>query len=159
VKRLLIVTSVPIWLDVSEVINGGIDLFVQYIWCYCKNNRTWMNWIDSINILKNATDFLQCPIQLCFFGSSFSMDLLWDLKKSSNNISIILWNIGSSYINIPKDIDTNGFVFMSGRSSTIMRHFYKLTGLYEFSYHSAILDQPRFDRLRNYFTELTCQNF
>ena len=148
VKRVLIISSVPIWLDVSEYL-GSFDILVEYLWSYCENSRTRANWSDVIAILNDA---VYAPVQLFFFGVSFPVESLCCIKH--NFLSIVLWNVGSSYMYINHSVDLSGFIFMSGRSATIMRNFCNENELTEYSHVYNILQQPRFNQLRQYVITL-----
>ena len=155
-RRVLILSTTPIWLDISDKCDD-IGLLVSEIWSYCKSRRTRTNWELAVNILMDAFSIhrlVDCPIQLFFFGSYFDLEELYRLKSMKLSL-LILWKIGGEYNEIPKDFDMERILFLSGRSSALMRNFYQVYNSGDsYSWNSIILKQSRYDRLRNYFIEV-----
>lgn len=153
--RVLLISSVPIWLDLSEW--ESIDGMVRHLWCYCKDARLRSNWVDAIGLLQGGLSMSSCistmPIQLFFFGTSFPMDLLESFRSSYSydKVSIVLWNMSSEYMML--DMKYNGgFIYMSGRSTALVRHFYKsVVPLDSFHWDISCLSHVRFDRMKDYF--------
>lgn len=152
--RVLILSTVPIWLDVSDKF-GDISGMASELWSYCKIRRTRVDWACSVDFLLDAVSSIRGsyfePIKLFFFGSSFRIDHLIHLRDYSSYISLILWKIGGDYIDI-SNYDLKGILFLSGRSPSLMRNLYKVYNSGDsYAWNSVVLMNHRYDRLRNYF--------
>ena len=153
--RVLIFSTIPIWLDISLYKDDIIGL-VRYLWDYCTGIRTRVNWESGVSFLLDGLlkTYSNVSIKLFFFGSYFDLGYL--SKLCSKNVVPILWKISgkcqvSDWQIIPENKD--GFLFLSGKTSANMRYFYKIyyDGKNPYSWYKMILDSSRFDRLRNYF--------
>lgn len=153
--RVLILSTVPLWLDVSDKCDD-ISGLASELWSHCKSRRTRVNWDCSVDFLMNAVSsgsHFSDPIKLFFFGSSFDMIHIMWLRDFSSCFSLILWKVGGEFIEIPDDM--KGILFLSGRSSSLMRNFYKVYNSGDsYAWNSVILMNHRYDRLRNYFYSL-----
>ena len=155
--RVLILSTVPIWLDISDKWND-ISGMASELWSYCKSRRTRVDWDYSVQFLLDAVSSMGSsnyhffePIKLFFFGSSFSLEHLMRLRDSSSQIALVLWKIGGDYIDI-SNYNLKGVLFLSGRSPSLMRNFYKVYNSGDsYSWNSVVLMNTRYDRLRNYF--------
>jgi hypothetical protein len=158
--RVLVLSTVPIWLDVSHKYDDIFSLASE-LWSFCKCRRMRVNWGNSVDFLADAVSVISSgshyfdPIKLCFFGSSFDLTHIERLRDSSYQISTILWKIGGDYMVIPNDIQR--ILFVSGRAASLMRNFYNVYNSGDsYAWNSVILRSSRFDRLRNYFHSLSC---
>ena len=158
--RVLILSTTPIWLDVSDKFDN-ISGMATELWSYCKSRMTRVDWSCSVDFLLDAVFSIGSyrgsyfePIKLFFFGSSFDMIDLMRLRDSSSRISLILWKMGGEFIDL-SNYDLKGVLFLSGRSSSLMRNFYKVYNSGDsYAWNSVVLLNHRYDRLRNYFHSL-----
>jgi len=153
--RVLIFSTVPIWLDISLYKDDIVGL-ARYLWGFCLDMRTRIDWDSCVSFLFDGISVLSSSnvsMKLFFFGSYFDCESLNVLKN--RGIFPILWKIGGDWQLIPKDI--RGFLLLSGKTAAIMRNFYKL--YYNdnpYSWNYSILHGPRFHCLRKYL-ELTIE--
>ena len=86
-KRILILSTIPIWLDVTQNCYNIVELASQ-LWSYCKNRRTRVYWSDLLlDDMSSSYDVnMSNPVQLVFFGSWFDFDYMNRLRELSSSM-------------------------------------------------------------------------
>lgn len=124
-KRILLVGSVPIWVDIS-VCDGFVSM-VQLLWSHCEI-RGVANFKAAFSMIQHGLD-KGCDISVFdffIFSEQFAFD--WNaLFMMCNgcvglNYNVVIWNLGTSFSQLPCDFySEDGLSYWSDEENIALR--------------------------------------
>ena len=152
--RILIASSIPIWLDISD----GKDFYerIHKIWSICKfrGESVVSRSLDLVVDTLNKTSYNGGEMCFFIFSQDFCFD--WENLTACPGIRFVFWKIGSnSNSNIPEFHveDSKEIMYVSGNSACLLKtcieeipcHDYKHNYIYRF------MNCSRYTCLTHYF--------
>jgi hypothetical protein len=159
VKRILLISNVPIWLDLSDC-NYFCEM-VERVFSFCEY-RAHSILSNTIEILMKSIEYSNvCNVRMFVFSENFGKEWKgWRQWTMGKTFSIVYWKMGHTDL-LNENIDVSNSAVMNGHSACLLRYF--TTG-YEsdqtesaYSFICRIMNDYRYGPLRDYF-ELFCKN-
>jgi len=151
--RILLVSSIPFWVDISRCANF-YDV-VQKIWEICEY-RLHSDFKETLEWITEYTDTSEKNV-FFLFSNQFNFD--WEKlgeQIENKNIRFIFWKMGEGYNSlfenkIPEGFFTEKpFIFMSGYSANVLHNDgFDTETAHSFLYN--LCNSSRYNRLTEYF--------
>lgn len=162
VKRILLISNEPIWIDVSDC--NDFCKMIERVWSFCeyRAHSIVSNTIDVL--MKNIEYSNVCNFQMFVFSDNFEKEWRELHDIPGRKFSIVYWKLGHTdiYDDNKTQMDFTKSIVMNGHSACLLRFFTGCLVCGEqtecaYSFICRIMNDYRYQPLSEYF-DLFCKN-